>query len=100
MLKDLKVEVINGSQGGTDHLPFDSAGVPGFAFKQDPAEYYLTHHSQSDTLDKAREPDLIQGAQVMSTIAMRVANLPELLNREKKTPEEKKDAEKKIAENK
>ena len=34
-------------------------------FQQDPAEYRLTHHSQSDTLDKAREPDLIQGTQVI-----------------------------------
>ncbi|HQR08175.1 MAG TPA: M28 family peptidase [Gemmatales bacterium] len=95
-LKELKVEINTSNQGGTDHLPFDKVGVPGFAFKQDPAEYYLTHHSQSDTLDKAREPDLIQGAQVMAVTAMRIANLPDLLSREKKQPEETKpDAEKK-----
>ena len=47
------------------------------------AEYRLTHHSQSDTLDKAKEPDLVQGAQVMAVTAMRVANLPDLLPREK-----------------
>lgn len=93
-LKELKVEINTQNQGGTDHLPFDGAGVPGFAFKQDPAEYYLTHHSQSDTLDKAREPDLIQGAQVMSLTAMRIANLPELLSREKRLPDEKKPEEK------
>lgn len=97
-LKDLKVDITTGSQGGTDHLPFESAGVPGFAFRQDPAEYYLTHHSQSDTLDKAREPDLVQGAQVMALTAMRIANLPELLTREKKSPEEKKADEEKKAE--
>lgn len=94
-LKELKVDITTGSQGGTDHLPFESAGVPGFAFRQDPAEYYLTHHSQSDTLDKAREPDLIQGAQVMTLTAMRIANLPDLLTREKKLPEEEKPEEKK-----
>ena len=81
ILKDLKVEVVVGTQGGTDHLSFASAGVPGFAFHQDPAEYYLTHHTQSDTLDKARWDDLIQGSQVMSITAMRVANLPEMLPR-------------------
>ena len=70
-----------GTQGGTDHLSFASAGVPGFAFHQDPAEYYLTHHTQSDTLDKARWDDLIQGSQVMAITAMRVANLPEMLPR-------------------
>ena len=81
ILKELKAEVVEGTQGGTDHLPFAAAGVPGFAFHQDPAEYYLTHHTQSDTLDKARWPDLIQGSQVMSITAMRVANLPDLLPR-------------------
>ena len=69
--------------GGTDHMSFEQAGVPGFAVQQDMGEYRFTHHSQSDTLDKAREPDLIQGAQVMAVIAMRVANLPALLPRDK-----------------
>jgi Zn-dependent M28 family amino/carboxypeptidase len=68
--------------GGSDHASFDQAGVPGFYFLQDPAEYRFTHHSQSDTLDKASEPDLVQGAEVMAALAMRVANLPALLPRE------------------
>jgi len=80
-VKELNVEIKAGTQGGTDHLSFIPAGVPGFAFKQDPAEYYLTHHSQSDTLDKARWPDIKQGAQVMSIAAMRVANMHDLLPR-------------------
>jgi hypothetical protein len=69
--------------GGSDHASFDRAGVPGFYCQQEPAEYRFTHHSQSDTLDKAHEPDLIQGAQVMAVAALRVANLPDLLPREK-----------------
>lgn len=77
-------EISTRSMGGSDHQSFETAGTPGFMFQQDPAEYRLTHHSQSDTLDKAREPDLIQGAQVMSVAAMRIANLGELLPREKK----------------
>jgi hypothetical protein len=72
------------SMGGTDHVSFEQAGVPGFALRQEMAEYRFTHHSQSDTLDKARAPDLIQGAQVMAVAAMRVANLPALLPRDKK----------------
>jgi hypothetical protein len=67
--------------GGTDHLPFNSAGVPGFACMQENDEYRLTHHTQSDTFDKAKEPNLVQGAQVMALTAMRIANLPELLPR-------------------
>jgi Zn-dependent M28 family amino/carboxypeptidase len=71
------------SMGGSDHASFNSAGVPGFWWMQDMSEYRFTHHSQSDTLDKAREADLVQGAQVMAVVAMRVANLPELLPRDK-----------------
>ena len=43
----------------------------------------FTHHSQSDTLDKAKEADLIQGAQVMAVTGLRVANLPSLLPRDR-----------------
>jgi hypothetical protein len=83
-LKELGVTEISArSLGGSDHMSFEAAGVPGFMFRQDPVEYRLTHHSQSDTLDKAREADLIQGAQVMAIMAVRIANLEELLPREK-----------------
>lgn len=71
------------SMGGTDHLSFEQAGVPGFACAQDMDEYRLTHHTPSDTFDKAKEPNLIQGAQVMAVTAMRVANLPDLLPRDR-----------------
>ena len=92
------------SMSGTDHLSFERAEVPGFACAQDTDEYRLTHHTQSDTFDKAKEPNLIQGAQVMAVTAMRVANLPDLLPRDKPKgtfggkrgqPEEKKDPNKK-----
>jgi hypothetical protein len=70
--------------GGSDHMSFAKVGVPGFALKQEVATYRFTHHSQADTLDRAQEADLIQGAQVMSVAAMRLANVPDLLPREKK----------------
>jgi hypothetical protein len=70
--------------GGSDHVSFQKAGVPGFALKQEVATYRFTHHSQADTLDRAQEADLIQGAQVMAVSAMRIANLEELLARDKK----------------
>src|SRR6476646_2900057 len=82
-LKDLGVkDITTRRMFGSDHQSFDSAGVPGIMFTQDPAEYRFTHHSQSDTLDKAKEPDLVQGAQVMAVMAVRVANLPGLLPRD------------------
>src|SRR5581483_7812348 len=88
-LKPLGVtEVTLSRLGGSDHQSFDGAGVPGVMFRQDMAEYRFTHHSQSDTLDKAKEPDLVQGAQVMAVMAMRVANLPSLLPREAREKKE------------
>jgi hypothetical protein len=78
-LTDLSLRRMSGS----DHVSFDRAGVPGFYCQQDAADYRLTHHSQSDTLDKAREQDLVQGAQVMAVTALRVANLSEMLPRDK-----------------
>jgi Zn-dependent M28 family amino/carboxypeptidase len=66
---------------GSDHISFIMGGVPGFMCDQNMDEYFLTHHSQTDTLDKANEADLIQGVQVMAVAAMRVANLPTLLPR-------------------
>jgi hypothetical protein len=70
-----------GNLGGTDHLSFIPEGVPGFACRQDMEGYRLTHHSQSDTFDKAKEPNLLQGAEIMAITAMRIANLPEMLPR-------------------
>jgi Zn-dependent M28 family amino/carboxypeptidase len=99
-LKDVGFEGLTpgGMRGGTDHYSFHLAGVPGFAARQDSDEYRYTHHTQSDTFDKAKEPNLIQGAQVMAVTTMRVANLPDLLPRGpaegEKKDEPKKDAAK------
>jgi Zn-dependent M28 family amino/carboxypeptidase len=94
---------LGGMTGSTDHWPFEQKGVPGFAAQQDAYEYRLTHHTQSDTLDKAVPANLVQGATVMAITATRIANLPTLLTREKPLirsfggrggfprPEEKKD---------
>jgi carboxypeptidase Q len=76
------------SKSGTDHLSFLPYGVPAFNFDQMPRGYPHTHHSQSDTFDKAIEPDLKQAAAVMAVTAYELANLPDLLPRgPKSTPE-------------
>lgn len=84
-LKPLGVTNISlgGIGGGSDHASFDRAGVPGFAVIQDMREYTFTHHTQSDTLDKVHEDNLIQGAQVLAVSAVRVANLEKLLPRDR-----------------
>jgi hypothetical protein len=83
-LKKLGVTDFQGAfSGGSDHASFEKVGVPGLCFKQEWAGYRLSHHSQADTLERAREPELIQGAQVMAVTALRIANLDRLLPRDK-----------------
>lgn len=77
--------------GGSDHASFESAGVPGFLFRQEMADYRFTHHSQADTLDRAREADLIQGVQVMAITALRLANREALLPRNRTATEANKE---------
>jgi carboxypeptidase Q len=74
------------SKSGTDHLSFLPYGVPGFNFDQLSRGYNHTHHSQSDTYDKAVPGDLKQAAAVMAVTAYELANLPELLPRGPKSP--------------
>src|SRR5437016_5721201 len=69
------------SEGGSDHVPFDQAGVPGFWCVQDNVDYDKTHHSQADALDRVRWEDLTEGAQVLAVFAYNVAQLPEMLPR-------------------
>jgi Zn-dependent M28 family amino/carboxypeptidase len=73
-------------EDGTDHVPFDEAGVPGFWCVQEIADYDKTHHSQADTLDRVRWDDLAEGAQVLAVFAYNVAELPDLLQRKSAKP--------------
>jgi carboxypeptidase Q len=68
-------------EGGSDHVPFDEEGVPGFWCIQDNVDYDRTHHSQADTLDRVRWDDLTEGAQVLAVFAYNVAQFPEMLPR-------------------
>ncbi len=82
-------KVRQGNKGGTDHLSFLPYGIPGFNYDQETRGYNHTHHSQSDSFDKAVAGDLRQAAAVMAVTAFELANLPELLprgNRSEVTP--------------
>ena len=76
------------SEGGSDHVPFDDAGVPGFWCIQDNVDYDKTHHSQADTIDRVRWDDLNQGAQVLAVFAYNVAQAPDLLPRKAAKPKQ------------
>jgi hypothetical protein len=78
--------VTDAMKGGTDHLSFLPYGVPGFNFNQIPRGYNHTHHSQSDTWDKAIDWDLRQASTVMAVTAWELANLNEMIPRGPKRP--------------
>ncbi len=69
------------NKGGTDHLAFVPYGIPAFNYDQISRGYDHTHHSQSDSYDKAVAGDLKQAAAVMAVNAYMLANLEELLPR-------------------
>jgi hypothetical protein len=81
-VKDLGAATVTlRNTGGTDHLPFDGVGLPGFQFIQDSLEYgTLTHHSTMDVYDHLSQSDLMQAATVMAwfvyNAAMRDQKLP------------------------
>jgi len=81
-LRDLGVTTIAlRSTRGTDHLPFDWIGIPGFQFVQDPLDYVpQVHHTNQDVYDHCVPEDLIQSAVVMASFvyhaAMREERLP------------------------
>jgi hypothetical protein len=69
--------------GGTDHLPFDRVGLPGFQFIQDSLDYDTrTHHSNIDHFDHAVAKDLKQASVVMASFVYHTAMRDELLPRE------------------
>lgn len=59
---------------GTDHQSFDDAGLPAFQFIQDPLDYGLTHHSNTDTYSHAVPEDLMQASAVIATLVYDFAN--------------------------
>jgi len=87
-LHDFNADTVNDAfKGGTDHLSFLPYGVPGFNFNQITRGYNHTHHSQSDTWDKAIDWDLRQASTVMAVSAFELANLTGMIPRgQRNTP--------------
>ena len=76
------VAVKHGNTGGTDHLAFDAAGIPGFNFIQDPIEYgTITHHTAADTYERLMIDDLKQAAVVVAATAYHLAMRDEMMPR-------------------
>ncbi|MGA3212148.1 MAG: M20/M25/M40 family metallo-hydrolase [Terriglobales bacterium] len=82
-VKDLGVSTVTmRNTGGTDHLSFDSVGLPGFQFIQDPIEYSTrTHHTNMDVYERLQREDLMQQAVVMAWFVYNAAMRDEMLPR-------------------
>ena len=82
-LKDLGVTTITMRHtGGTDHEAFDSVGIPGFQFIQDPLDYGTrTHHTNMDTYERLQAEDLAQAATVEAIFVYNAAMRDQMLPR-------------------
>jgi carboxypeptidase Q len=70
------------STGGTDHVPFNSVGLPGFQFIQDAVEYFSrTWHTNMDVYERLQREDLMQASVIMAWFAYNTAMRDELLPR-------------------
>jgi hypothetical protein len=62
--------------GGTDHLAFDAAGLPGFQFIQDAIEYGRGYHTTMDTYERLIMDDLKQNAVITASFVYNAAMRP------------------------
>lgn len=70
--------------GGTDHLPFDGIGLPGFQFIQDEVEYSSrTHHSNQDNFDRIQAEDMKQASTIIAAFVYQTAMMDGKLPRKK-----------------
>jgi carboxypeptidase Q len=73
--------------GGTDHLSFNSVGLPGFQFIQDPMDYdSRTHHSNMDLYERVQEADMKQMAVIVASFVYMTANRPDMIPRKPLPP--------------
>jgi Iap family predicted aminopeptidase len=81
------VAVKHGNTGGTDHLAFDAAGIPGFNFIQDPIEYNQNiHHTNLDNFDHLQIEDLKQAAVVVAATVYALAQREDMVPRKGDRP--------------
>lgn len=60
--------------GGSDHLAFDVAGIPGLELIQDRLDYFSrTAHTNMDFVDRAPEANLVQAATVLAALIYQAA---------------------------
>lgn len=81
--------VTTSNTGGTDHMPFNAVGLPGFQFIQDPLNYETrTHHSSLDVYEEAVPDDLKQASVIMASVVYHAAMRDEMMPRPVPLPHE------------
>jgi hypothetical protein len=81
--RDMGAETLSASNtGSTDHISFDTVGLPGLEFIQDPLDYMTrTHHSNLDVLDRIQPDDLKQAATIIAAFVYNAAMADEKMPR-------------------
>jgi Zn-dependent M28 family amino/carboxypeptidase len=70
--------ITTNNTGSTDHVSFDSIGLPAFQFIQDPIEYFSrTHHSSADVFDRILADDMKQASTIMAACIYQAAMMDE-----------------------
>jgi hypothetical protein len=59
--------------GSTDHVPFNTLGLPAYQFIQDPLEYGRTYHTLMDTYERLSLEDLRVNAALVAWFALNAA---------------------------
>ncbi len=67
--------------GGSDHMAFEGAGLPGFMMMQDQLDYFAHVHSNMDSYDRLLPADMKQAAAVIAVLAYHAANRDEMIPR-------------------
>jgi hypothetical protein len=85
---DMGAEVVTiRNTSGTDHIPFNELGLPGFQFIQDPIDYMpRTHHTNMDVYEHVIPGDVMQASIIMASFVYHAAMRNELFPR-KQLPE-------------
>jgi carboxypeptidase Q len=70
------------SLGASDHLTFDAAGLPAFAFIQDGIDYSSrTHHTNQDVFERVQPADMQFNAALLASFAWQAAQRDEKIPR-------------------
>ncbi len=76
--------LVSDNSGGSDHMSFIRAGLPGFQFIQDDLEYFtINHHTNMDVYDRTVAEDLKQGSVIAVAWVYHAAMRDDMIPRSK-----------------